>query len=173
MVGLIKNKTDCQLCKLSDEEKFAIRSEVLTGKCSCADIAKRYDNLNINADDVHNHIYYHKEDIKEIEGIGIEHIYEKVSNIIIRLERYFNLVTIVETDIDEKTIKMTTTLTKELRETLKLAIDLEDKWGNKRNKKEVAKYKERYEKLKMILVEETCEDCKVKIFKRLELEKML
>jgi Na+/phosphate symporter len=143
------------------------------GKASCADIARRYDNLNISNDDVHNHIYYHNKDIKSAEGIGMEHIYEKVSNIVTRLERYFNLLTVNEETIDEKTIKMLTSLSKELRESLKMAVDLEDKWGDKRNEKETKKIKEKYDKIKNVLMEETCEDCKDRIFKRLKIDEIL
>ncbi len=167
------DKTDCLLCKLPDNEQFVIRAEILTGKSTCADIARKYQHLEITAEDVRVHVHYHTIDPKSTDGIGINHVYEKTSNVINTIEKYFNQIILKSPEASDSSVRQMVTLSKELRESLKLVMELEDKYGNKRKKERADKLEEKYKRLTAILMETTCDACKEKIFERLKLENLL
>lgn len=167
------NKKECPLCRLSDSEQFIIRSEVLTGKSLCADIARKYAFLNVTAEDVRVHVHYHSIDYKNTDSIGINNVYEKTNTLVNNIECYFSQLMIKNPELTDSSVRVMATLSKELRESLKLVMELEDKYGNKRRKERADKVEEKYNKLKNILMELTCDECKEKVFERLRLENLL
>lgn len=163
---------DCPLCKLSPAEDKIIRRQILTRNRSCEEIADQYSHLKVTPKQVNDHVYIHSIREDEENGVGIEYIYNKVTRMVTRVEDYFHLIEISDMEHGSG-VRNLTSLSKELRESLKLLIELESKVGGQRQDKEFAKVCEKYERLKNILMEEACDECMDRVMKRLEQEKLL
>ena len=172
---MTKDKTSkfgCPLCALSREDNMILKRKVISGDKSVEEVAAEYAYLgNITADLVREHIYYHSIEDDDTY-IGLENLYDRIINIVKKLEYKFNLCAL-DDSLGNSEIKNITAVSRELRETIKLLITLEEEVGSKKGKKELSQLKVKYETIKRILLSDLCSDCSEKVFSKLEKEKLI
>jgi hypothetical protein len=161
-------KAKCPLCHAAPELSEDYRKRLAMGELDPRIIARQYD---ISIADVMEHVYEHGEPL-DVQDFGFEY-YEARMKVLFR--RFDDWMTIITNTYEpsESSVRMAATLSKELRENMKLMGEFAGKIGMVHYEHELADMQVKFAKLTDIIIKESCPECQSKILEAMEQEKML
>ena len=159
---------DCPLCALAPELAEDYRKRIMMGELDPRILARQYE---IPLELVMEHAYEHGEPI-DLQSYGFEYYEARMKLIFRRFDDWMTIITNTYSP-DESSVRMATSLSKELRENMKLLGEFAGKIGMARYEKELIDLRYKFEKLSAIILTESCPECQSNMLEAMEREKML
>lgn len=158
--------SECPLCALGAELSEDYRRRLIGGEVDPGVVGKQF---NMSVQDVMTHAYEHGAPI-DVEHLGFEYYDARLRGIFRRFNDWMTIITATG-DPDEKKVRMATSLTKELREILRLMGEIDGRVGSSKYEKELAEANARMARIVEIVLKEACPECQQKILASLETQK--
>ena len=161
-------KLKCPLCHIADELAEDIRKRIAMGELDPRVVARQYD---ISIEDVMEHVYEHGEPI-DLSAYGFEYYEARMKMLFRRFDDWLSVITNTYSP-DESSVRMATSLSKELRENMKLMGEFAGKIGMIRYEHDLADLQFKFAKLTDIVLKESSPECQAKILEAMEKDQIL
>lgn len=162
--ALVETKIECPMCRAKAIGERWTKA-ILSGEKTSVDAAS---TLKMSIEDVETHVYKHAQTIVKIEKptLDKEYFLEQLDDINCKLQDALESIS-VDPELDTRKL---TTLTKEIRETLKLLAEVAGVIGADNSaamQKNLTDMQQKYLVLTGLILEVACPECQQKIVKRL------
>ena len=153
----------CPLCALGNELSESYRSKLIFGELDAGSVARTF---NMSVAEVMRHAYDHGSPI-DVKTLGFDYYDQRMRSIFRKFNDWMNVI-LEESTPSERTVKMASSLAKELREILRLMGEFEGKVGDSKYKQQAEDAERKLRIVTDVILREACPTCKLKLMRALE-----
>jgi len=156
----------CKICAAGEMGKIWT-NDIADGKRTVEDAATFFD-VGIEAVDIHivEHIGEDDEEVTPLDMVNEEYFLEEMMALIKTLKDYVSYL-IEYGEVDRNTIADLTKLSKELRETLRTVVDIQNKRDKNKTEIDIKKMEKKVNEIQSLVLTQICDECRPKVLSKI------